>query len=63
MVSFKHLGSFAGFLALLLVLACGGDATAIPASVDPDATAPATTAPTATNPPTGSGILLRVTMG
>ena len=63
MVSFKRLGSFAGFLALLLVLACGGDATAIPASVVPDATAPATPAPTATKPPTGSGSLLRVNLG
>ena len=63
MVSLKHLGSFAGFLALLLVLACGGDATAIPTSVVPDATAPATTAPTATKPPTVSGSLLRVNLG
>lgn len=65
MGSFKQLSAFTGSLALLIVIACGGDATAAPSSIFPTATAlpTATTAPTPTVPPTPSGPLLRLNLG
>ena len=65
MAVLKKLSVFTGLLALLLVTACGGDATATPSSIFPTATAipTATTAPTATKPPDPSGPLLRVNLG
>ena len=68
MVSLKRFGAYIGLLALALMIACGGDATATPAgtsSVFPTATAvpTATPIPTATTPPPVSGPLLRANLG
>ncbi len=55
MISLKHLSALTGFLALILVIACGGDAAATPAPV-----APATTA---TQQPTNSDAPIRANLG
>lgn len=60
MITLKRIAGFTGLLALLLVIACGGDATAIPATNLPAATAGptpttvpgATAGPVATTAPT-----------
>jgi len=65
MVSRTQLTALMGVLVLLIIVACGGDATATPASIFPTATAAptATSVPTATIPPTPSSPLLRLNLG
>ncbi|MBC8280868.1 MAG: peptide ABC transporter substrate-binding protein [Chloroflexi bacterium] len=61
MISLKQIFVLTGLLALVLAVACGSDATAVPATSVPT-DSPATAVPTATTPPL-SGALLRLNLG
>lgn len=62
MVSIKTIFISVGLLALILAVACGADATAVPATGAPTEEIAATAAPTATNLPS-SGTMLRANLG